>query len=106
MAKYDRPLGAFINLESTGPGGPDYLFQHTGGSAAGMHAHRQRKSRGWRPALRRLGLQRVASVSLRSCAAGGWTVAAYARSAKHPRGAVIGQDIFESGATLPLHCVR
>ena len=30
MAKYDRPLGAFINLESTGPGGPDYLFQHTG----------------------------------------------------------------------------
>lgn len=31
-------------------------------------------------------------------ASGGWTVAAYARSAKHPRGAVIGQDIFESGA--------
>ena len=30
MAKYDQPLGAFINLESTGPGGPDYVFQHTG----------------------------------------------------------------------------
>lgn len=26
----DKPLGAFINLESTGPGGPDYVFQHTG----------------------------------------------------------------------------
>lgn len=58
MEKYaHRPLGAFINLESTGPGGPDFVFQHTGG----------------------------------------WTIAAYARSAKHPRGAVIGQDIFESG---------
>ena len=30
MAKYDRPLGAFMNLESTGPGGPDYVFQQTG----------------------------------------------------------------------------
>jgi hypothetical protein len=29
--------------------------------------------------------------------AGGWAVAAYARGAKHARGAVIGQDIFESG---------
>lgn len=57
MAKYDQPLGAFINLESTGPGGPDYVFQHTGA----------------------------------------WTIAAYARAAKHPRGAVIGQDIFETG---------
>jgi hypothetical protein len=24
-------LGAFINLESTGADGPDYLFQHAGG---------------------------------------------------------------------------
>lgn len=30
MQKYDRPLGAFMNLESTGPGGPDYVFQQTG----------------------------------------------------------------------------
>lgn len=30
---------------------------------------------------------------------GGWAVAAYARGAKHARGAVIGQDIFESGAS-------
>lgn len=30
MAANTRPLGAFINLESTGPGGPDYLFQHAG----------------------------------------------------------------------------
>ena len=34
--------------------------------------------------------------------AGGWPAAAYARSAKHPRGAVIGQDIFESGAPSPV----
>ena len=27
---YAQELGAFINLESTGPGGPDVLFQHTG----------------------------------------------------------------------------
>ncbi|KAL4424855.1 hypothetical protein ABPG77_011105 [Micractinium sp. CCAP 211/92] len=29
-SKYARQLGAFINLESTGPWGPDVLFQHTG----------------------------------------------------------------------------
>ena len=28
--KYDKPLGVFVNLESTGPGGPDYVFQQTG----------------------------------------------------------------------------
>lgn len=28
--RYARQLGAFINLESTGPWGPDVLFQHTG----------------------------------------------------------------------------
>jgi acetylornithine deacetylase/succinyl-diaminopimelate desuccinylase-like protein len=30
MQKYDKPLGVFMNLESTGPGGPDYVFQQTG----------------------------------------------------------------------------
>lgn len=29
-SKWASQLGAFINLESTGPGGPAYLFQHTG----------------------------------------------------------------------------
>ena len=29
-SKWWPQLGAFINLESTGPGGPAYLFQHTG----------------------------------------------------------------------------
>lgn len=29
-SKWASKLGAFINLESTGPGGPAYLFQHTG----------------------------------------------------------------------------
>ncbi|KAL4421351.1 hypothetical protein ABPG75_010642 [Micractinium tetrahymenae] len=29
-SKYARQLGAFINLESTGPWGPDVVFQHTG----------------------------------------------------------------------------
>ncbi len=29
-SKWAPRLGAFINLESTGPGGPAYLFQHTG----------------------------------------------------------------------------
>lgn len=36
MQKYDKPLGAFINLESTGPGGPDYVFQQTGTSHCWM----------------------------------------------------------------------
>ena len=30
MQQNERPLGLFLNLESTGPGGPDYVFQHTG----------------------------------------------------------------------------
>jgi len=30
MSPYATKLGAFINLESTGPWGPDLLFQHTG----------------------------------------------------------------------------
>lgn len=30
QSKWVDKLGAFINLESTGPGGPAYLFQHTG----------------------------------------------------------------------------
>ena len=30
MQQNKRPLGVFLNLESTGPGGPDYVFQHTG----------------------------------------------------------------------------
>lgn len=29
-SKWASKAGAFINLESTGPGGPAYLFQHTG----------------------------------------------------------------------------
>ena len=29
-SKWAKQTGAFINLESTGPGGPAYLFQHTG----------------------------------------------------------------------------
>lgn len=29
-SKWAASLGAFINLESTGPGGPAYVFQHTG----------------------------------------------------------------------------
>ncbi len=29
-SKWAAELGAFINLESTGPAGPDVLFQHTG----------------------------------------------------------------------------
>ena len=32
MQSNKRPLGVFLNLESTGPGGPDYVFQHTGKS--------------------------------------------------------------------------
>lgn len=33
-SKWASKLGAFINLESTGPGGPAYLFQHTGQNSA------------------------------------------------------------------------
>ena len=29
-SKWAPQVGAFINLESTGPAGPAYLFQHTG----------------------------------------------------------------------------
>ena len=29
-SKWAAKMGAFINLESTGPAGPAYLFQHTG----------------------------------------------------------------------------
>lgn len=29
-SKWAPRVGAFINLESTGPAGPDVLFQHTG----------------------------------------------------------------------------
>ena len=29
-SKWAPSVGAFINLESTGPAGPDVLFQHTG----------------------------------------------------------------------------
>ena len=29
-SKWAPGVGAFINLESTGPGGPDIVFQHTG----------------------------------------------------------------------------
>jgi hypothetical protein len=53
-------LGAFINLESTGPWGPDVVFQHTGD----------------------------------------WTLAAYARSAPHPRGTTLAQDFFDLGGWL------
>lgn len=35
MQKYDKPLGVFMNLESTGPGGPDYVFQQTGERSLG-----------------------------------------------------------------------
>lgn len=31
-SKWASSVGAFINLESTGPAGPDVLFQHTGES--------------------------------------------------------------------------
>ena len=30
QSEFAAELGAFINIESTGPGGPDILFQHTG----------------------------------------------------------------------------
>lgn len=30
QSKWASDIGAFINLESTGPGGPGFLFQHTG----------------------------------------------------------------------------
>ncbi len=30
QSQFASELGAFINIESTGPGGPDILFQHTG----------------------------------------------------------------------------
>ena len=30
QSEFAPELGAFINIESTGPGGPDILFQHTG----------------------------------------------------------------------------
>ncbi len=33
-SKWAAELGAFINLESTGPAGPDVLFQHTGARRA------------------------------------------------------------------------
>ena len=30
QSRFIKNLGAFINLESTGPGGPDVIFQYTG----------------------------------------------------------------------------
>ncbi len=33
-SKWARSVGAFVNLESTGPAGPDVLFQHTGALAS------------------------------------------------------------------------
>ena len=33
-SKWAAELGAFINLESTGPAGPDVLCQHTGARRA------------------------------------------------------------------------
>lgn len=59
-SRFARDLGAFINLESTGPWGPDVVFQHTGD----------------------------------------WTLAAYARSAPHPRGTTLAQDFFDLGGWL------
>ncbi|KAK9835829.1 hypothetical protein WJX74_008841 [Apatococcus lobatus] len=55
QSRFVKDLGAFINLESTGPGGPDIIFQYSGA----------------------------------------WTMEAYKRGAKYPRGTVLGQDFFD-----------
>lgn len=39
-------IGAFINLEATGSGGPDTLFQHTGGWTAETYAAAAKYPRG------------------------------------------------------------
>ena len=38
QSRWAEGLGAFINLESTGPAGPAYLFQHTGDSRSDAKA--------------------------------------------------------------------
>ena len=37
-SKWAPGVGAFINIESTGPAGPDVLFQHTGAHACPFHS--------------------------------------------------------------------
>jgi hypothetical protein len=84
MQQNKRPLGVFLNLESTGPGGPDYVFQHTGlAQGTSYICTRSRVVMG-------LADSDVA-------APGGWVAMAYAKAARYPRGASLGQDIFDTG---------
>lgn len=58
-SKWAGALGAFINLESTGPAGPDVLFQHTGEARTVLRGGQDRAGRLAVQVLQSLCLQRV-----------------------------------------------
>ncbi len=100
-SKWAPSVGAFINLESTGPAGPDVLFQHTGIFNHPCTKTKTSASLNFQDSRHSSCKNSDATCSLRMgclCApvtsllrAGSWTLEAYARGAKYPHGSAFGQ---------------
>ena len=88
----DAP-GAFINLESTGSGGPAVIFQATGARAAGWSSQLPSMCiRCWHAQAAEHGPGAAPRDSFGpGVRAGAWPVQAWARSAPYPRGSVVAQ---------------